>query len=318
MPETTDTTRKREGRREDTLFSEMTKSYFDFWQAVTKETLRCTCGDGGLGDYRAGTLRPLTARSLHEMFSAVHDSMTTSGILDSLPHSMHKSMEMCMGLTENWAQTLGEMVEETLEGASRSLADNTECPQDGALRTFLAAYTRGMQKLFNMPKLGLNRYYQERISRASDQFTLFSVAAGEFLLLMMQPLESTLIKMQQRIREMADNDSHLRDARDYYSLWISILEGDYANLLKSPEYVRTFHDVLHKYLDYTALSEAVVEDSLRSLPITTKKEMEAVYRENHELKKQFKSISKRLAALEERLPPAAAGPSAPVKPYLVS
>jgi hypothetical protein len=299
MSDTTDATRER-GQREATLFSDMAKSILDFWQTVMDETVRTTRVAAGTSDYQAGSLRPWTAKSMQEILDAMRDAADKSGLLDSLPKGMQKSLEIYQGLTETWFAVLNDIMEETLAGIMKSLENAPDCRQEGALRAFLKAYTNSIQRLLKLPKIGLNRYYLEHLSQAADQLNLFTVTATEFSLLMMQPLESTLIKMQQQIREMADNGTYLREAKDYYALWIKILEGDYANLLRSPEYVRVFHNVLHTYLEFIALNEAVMEDSLKSLPVVTKKDMEAVYRENYELKKEIKAISRRLAELEER------------------
>jgi class III poly(R)-hydroxyalkanoic acid synthase PhaE subunit len=162
-------------------------------------------------------------------------------------------------------------------------------------------YSLSMQKMLNMPKLGLNRYYQERMSQALDKLNMFTAVASEFSLQMLQPVESSMAKMQQKIKDMAEGDGYFEDAKEYYSMWIKILEGDYMTLLQSPEFITKFHDVVNTYMEFYAIYEEVMQDGLQFLPVTTKKDMDAVYKENYLLKKQVKAMSRRMEDLEKKV-----------------
>ena len=295
-------TSQEQDKQEATLLSTMVKSSFDFWQTVMQEMAGSGEGESGAQTgFKSGSLRPYTARSLQEMFEAMQGAMVESGLTDNLTQGMNRAPEMVMKLTQAWTEDVTKIVQEGMNGMSRSFSEHSEQRPDSSLQALLESYSQSMHKMLNMPKLGINRYYQERMSQAMDKLNLFTAVASEFSLLMLQPVESSLVKMQNKVKEMAEGDGYFEDAKEYYSMWIKFLEGDYMNLLQSQEFIKIFHDVVNRYLEFYSLYEEVMQDGLQFLPVTTKNDMEAVYKENYLLKKEVKSMSRRMKELEKKV-----------------
>ena len=296
-------TSQEQEKQEATLLSTMVKSTFDFWQTVMQDIAGPNdSGSGAQAAFKAGSMRPYTAKSFQDMFAAMQGALVESGLMDNLAQGMNRTPEMMMKMTQAWAEDVSKAVQEGMSGMERSLSEHSERPQESSLQALLESYSESMHKVLNMPKLGINRYYQERLSQAIDKLNLFTAVASEFSLLMLQPVESSTVKLQNKIKEMAEGEEgYFEDAKEYYSMWMKLLEGDYMNLLQSQEFIKAFHDVVNRYLEFYSVYEEVMQDGLQFLPVTTKNDMEAVYKENYLLKKEVKSMSQRMKELEKKV-----------------
>lgn len=289
--------------QEATLLATMVKSSFDFWQTLMQDMAGTSeNGSSTQTGFKAGSVRPYTAKSFQDMFAAMQGALVESGLMDNLAQGMNRTPEMMMKMTQAWAEDVGKVVQEGMSGMEQSLSESSERRQDSSLQALLESYSESMHKILNMPKLGINRYYQERMSQAIDKLNLFTAVASEFSLLMLQPVESSTVKLQNKIKEMAEGEEgYFEDAKEYYSMWMKLLEGDYMNLLQSQEFIKAFHEVVNRYLEFYSVYEEVMQDGLQFLPVTTKNDMEAVYKENYLLKKEVKSMSQRVKELEKKV-----------------
>lgn len=292
-----------QAQREATLLSTMVKSTFDFWQSLMQDMAGTSdTGSSTQAAFKAGSIDPYTAKSFQEMIEAMQGAMLESGLMDNLAQGMNRIPEMMMQMTQAWTEDVSQVVQESMRGVEQSFAGYSEHRPETSMQALLESYSESMQKMLNMPKLGLNRYYQERMSQAIDKLNLFTTEACEFSFLMLQPVESATVKLQNKIKEMAESDEgYFEDAREYYSMWMKLLERDYMHLLQSQEFITTFHRVVNLYLEFYSVYEEVMQDWLQFLPVTTKNDMEAVIKENYLLKKEVKSMSQRMKDLEKKV-----------------
>jgi len=155
-------------------------------------------------------------------------------------------------------------------------------------------YEREFRQFFNMPPVGLTRGYQEDINAAVDRFNLFQASMGEFLSLLYLPVAESLRMMQDRLAEMTDSGKLPGDSREYYRMWIQILENHYAVLFKSPEYLETLGRTLNSVNDFIIARSRILQDALKLFPVPTQQEMDELYKEIYLIKKKIKTLEKRI------------------------
>ncbi|MFO7931546.1 MAG: poly(R)-hydroxyalkanoic acid synthase subunit PhaE [Desulfosalsimonas sp.] len=237
------------------------------------------------------------------MSQAIQETWFNSGLIDSEDpvRCMAKSLDNAVEITQNWIEEANQLFRQGLNGIQQSMSESQQDSQTPSFQAMIEAYSMSMQKMLNMPKLGLNREYQERITQAIDKLNLLTTVACEFSLLLLQPVQHSLIKMQHKLREMPESDGYSEDIKEYYAMWIKMLEGGYMQLLQSPEFVSSFHRVMNAYMEFQAIYEDVMQDALRGMPVAKKNDLEEVYKENHLLKKEVKAMSARIAKLEKKL-----------------
>ena len=153
-------------------------------------------------------------------------------------------------------------------------------------------YETEFKKYLKLPQVGLTRFYQERLQETTHKFSVFQSAMSEFASTVMLPMERSLTVMQEQLAAMADEESLPDDPKEYYRMWIKILEGHYMMLYKSEEYNEILHKTINAASDFVASRKEVLTDMLQSLPIPTEKDMDDLAHEIYEIKKRLKTLEK--------------------------
>jgi hypothetical protein len=100
--------------------------------------------------------------------------------------------------------------------------------------------------------------------------------------------------MQEKLEEMAEAGELHDDAKAYYTMWIKILEGHYMTILKSPEYAQVMDNTIAAFVDYKDAREDFLCDMLQSLPVPTNRDMDALYKDFHAMKKRLREVTREL------------------------
>ena len=190
-------------------------------------------------------------------------------------------------LQQKWFERLGRIGKTTEAYTFEDLDEN-------AFRAWSEIYEKEFKQFFNIPQLGLTRFYQEKFNRALDKFNVFQAAVGEFFRLLYLPVTKSYGVMQEKIQEIAEAGELPEDSKQYYQMWIRILEGHYMTLFQSPEYINTLRNVLDTLSEFSAVKDDLLEDVLSTMPLSTQKDMDDLYKEIYLLKKRIKSLEKKL------------------------
>jgi class III poly(R)-hydroxyalkanoic acid synthase PhaE subunit len=190
-----------------------------------------------------------------------------------------------------WLKGIGKLGEEAKAYSFEGLEADT-------FKGWAEFYEKEIQPFLKAPPLGLTRFNQERANEAIDKFNQFQVAMAEFLHLLGLPMEKSLRVVQEKIEEQAKEGKLSENFKDYYNMWIKILEGYYMTLFKSPEYIRVLGRTVNVTEEYKAAREKVLADMLQFLPVVTNRDMDELYKEFYELKKKVKELAKKFEKLE--------------------
>ena len=99
--------------------------------------------------------------------------------------------------------------------------------------------------------------------------------------------------MQQKLSEIAEAGELPEDSKQYYQMWIKILEGHYMTLFQSPEYGNTLNSVLVSMSEFSMVKNDLMQDMLSTMPVSTQKDMDDLYQEIYLLKKRIKALEKK-------------------------
>lgn len=186
---------------------------------------------------------------------------------------------------QKYVETLGRVGKSTEAYKFEDLDEN-------AFRAWSEIYEKEFRQYFNIPQLGLTRFYQEKINQAQDKFNLFQAAMSEFLRLLYLPVTKSYIVIQEKIDEMAEKGGLPEDPKQYYQMWIKILEGHYMTLFQSAEYGKAQLNVLNTMSDFSVIKNDLMQDMLNAMPIATHKDLDDLYKEMYLLKKRIKVLEK--------------------------
>jgi class III poly(R)-hydroxyalkanoic acid synthase PhaE subunit len=208
---------------------------------------------------------------------------------EALPDAFMKIME------SGWNSlfTLQQMwMEKSAKIGKTAEAYSFENLDEDAFRLWNELYETEFKKYLNIPQLGLTRFYQERLQQATDKFAVFQSAMAEFINTILLPMERSLVVMQEQLAAMAEEDKLPEDTKEYYRMWVKVLEGHFMVLFKSEEYAEILHKTINSATDFSRARKEVLNDLLQDLPVPTEKDMDDLYQEIYELKKRLKALEK--------------------------
>jgi polyhydroxyalkanoate synthase subunit PhaE len=168
-------------------------------------------------------------------------------------------------------------------------------------KTFQEIYEKEFQQYFYIPQIGLTRFYQERANTAIDKYNVYQSRLGEFIYMFYIPIEQSMAAMQEKIKDMVETGEVSDNHKEYYSMWIKILEGHYMKLLQSPEYTEVMNKTIQSLVSYRNARDEMMYDILKNFPIPTNREMDEFYKEFYELKKKVRELSRKVE--EQKLTP---------------
>jgi len=115
----------------------------------------------------------------------------------------------------------------------------------------------------------------------------------EFLSFLFLPIEQSMKIMQDRLAELSDSGKLPEASKEYYRIWIRILEGHYEKLFKSSEYVETLTRTIDALNEFIIARSHILQDALKMYPVPSQKEMDELYKEIYLLKKRIKNLEKK-------------------------
>jgi hypothetical protein len=206
--------------------------------------------------------------------------------------------DLMLGLTKPVWEALNNMAAEFAEAYGSPDPEKTDPGidkfMDHVSKAWKEIYEREFRKFLGMPQVGLTRAYQRRLNEAIDKFNIYNTALTEFYSILWLPMEKSFQIFHQELAALAEQGKTPTNARDYYKIWLKILEDRYMSLFRSEDYNERLARTLNAMAEFAIARERAMEDALQGTPVTTAKDMDEVYRELYELKKRVKTLEKRL------------------------
>lgn len=217
---------------------------------------------------------------------------------DALFRGMSTLPDVFMKISEATWDACFEMQKKTIERAGK-IGQRVEAYQfegidQDLFKTLKEIYEHELKQFFYAPQLGLTRSYQERLNQFLDKLNMIQAVGAEFLSLLYLPFEKSSKVVQQQLDELAKEGKLPKETKEYYNMFIKVLEGHYMTLYKSPEYKKTLSTLFHHLSEFIISRNEVLQDILQSLPVPTYKEMDELYKDLYVLKKRVKYLESQL------------------------
>jgi class III poly(R)-hydroxyalkanoic acid synthase PhaE subunit len=281
----------------ETLLQAWMKASTEFWNSMIDQ--RDEAPTGAQDDPSNGSrLRSLeawesTMKTMRTFTAVATQPETLEGLtkgINSLPEVALRMIQPAWNgffhLQQEWMRRVGRI------GKTASSTFNFENFSQEAVKAFSELYEKEFRQFLQVPQLGLTRVYQERLSQVADRFNLFQTTMNEFLSLLYLPVEKSIKVMQDELASLADEGQLPETSKDFYGLWMRILEGHYMILFKSPEYTTTLGKTMDALSEFVAARQQILQDALQFLPIPTQKDMDELYKEIYQMKKRVKELEK--------------------------
>jgi polyhydroxyalkanoate synthesis regulator phasin len=283
----------------DDLLSMWTKTAGEFWNNM----FRTWSEMGQNYDFQRVSPESAAGRAQASIQSIIdnYQSLSTACLnkdtLASLLKGTGAMPEIMAKMAQSVFSSFLQVQQKTMERAKRVgksvEAYEFEDLDENAFRVWADIYEKEISRYFNIPQLGLTRFYQERVNRALDKYNIFQANFSEFTRLLCLPVSRSLPVLQEKLGKLAESGELPEDSKTYYQMWIKILEGHYMTLFQSAEYVQALERTLKSLSEFSAAKNEVIEDMLNTLPIPKQKDMDELYLEIYTLKKRIKALEKK-------------------------
>ncbi|MBF0359123.1 MAG: class III poly(R)-hydroxyalkanoic acid synthase subunit PhaE [Magnetococcales bacterium] len=155
-----------------------------------------------------------------------------------------------------------------------------------------------IEKLFanslNMPGLGLNREKQEKMQKAMQLGIAYQKVLVEYQTLMNQSNVKAADLFKERLIAMAKDKKSLESLRDLHVLWVDCSEETNAKTVASKEYQEINPRLTNALLTLQKHIQSMTDDTMASLNMPTRKELNSAYLQIHNLKKRVRNLEAEL------------------------
>ncbi len=281
------------------------ESSMDFWSSMMKmgsdPNVWASFKPPGFDDAAPGVAPWIKAMHLNQaMLGAMNQPEMFQGLLKGVQAFPDIALKLTRSAWDGYFFLQRQWLSK-LNSGSKSKPYVFEGLDQNAFKQWLESYEKEIQPLFRMPQLGLTRATQEKINRVMDRYHVFQIAFSEFLYILYQPIEKSVLVLQEQIDEMAREGRLPDDFKAIYKQWIQTLEGHYMTLYQSPEYLNTLHNTLNSLHDFVTAQRETVADTLKLLSIPTSQDVDDMAHDIYQLKKEIRRLKRKL---EERPKPA--------------
>lgn len=283
-------------------------SFFTDWMKMTNSTL----GDagrqwqqfsggpkqenpfGGFGGSSADVMDSLIKS--WRMFSS---TFSQPGTVNRNIEGLNELPSIMMRFAQTQIEGLARFQQQVVNKASKSQTGNSGFEAGLFSKQFFADwqrfYEQELSQYLKIPQLGLTRFHQEKFNQLLDKYNLMQSVLGEFMAALFGPVEKSFKVMQNKYLELAESNELSDDAKDYYQMWIKILEKDYNEFFRSPEYIEVLSKTMKIIAEFKAVRDEIIQDALAQFPIPTENEMNELYKEIYRLKKRVRDLEKAAA-----------------------
>jgi len=288
---------QREKSGPETLLAAWMKAGAEFWESMVK--MLPSTPEMLPPSEEAVKSRPQELlKSTIKMWQSMFSTLSEPGAMDTLSKGINALPEIVLKVAKTGWDGYFHLQQQWLERVGR-IGQRTEAYRfEGLDQDIFKAWTEIYEKEFKqfltVPQLGLTRYYQERMGVAIDKFNLFQATMAEFYRTLFLPMEKAYRVMQEKIGELTREGKLPENPKEYYLMWLKILEGHYMTLFKSPEYTRILSNTLNVMEEFLIARQRMLQDMMQTLPVPTNKEMDELSKELYLLKKKVKELAKKV------------------------
>jgi hypothetical protein len=158
--------------------------------------------------------------------------------------------------------------------------------------SWLRGYEETVGRLFHIPPVGPARQIVDRHMKGMDSFVKYQAALTDFYGKMVQPGIEALNQLSSKTQELTQGPLTPETFAKFYQLLLKTVEQRFAELFKSPPFLTALEHTLHSSLEFYAQMNGLMEEQLKGTPIVTRKELDDVIKELHDLKQELRAAKK--------------------------
>lgn len=242
-------------------------------------------------------------KALEQYVGQLRQQMTTAlGSSTALPQKMSELAQLygqeVQSFGQPWLSFWSQMPHwwmqaSTNQGPASSLQNMN--------KTLWEALNQSWSGLLNMPALGLNREFQEKVNGWSLSWLENQQALSEYQLLVGNAWLDAFAALMQKLIEQAQAGKTIESQRQLLDLWVEVADSKFIELFHSEAYAKAQSSYVNGSMVLRRQQRELLEVWLRQNDLPTRSDLDEAHRNLHDLRKEVKALKKTLQALNATL-----------------
>jgi class III poly(R)-hydroxyalkanoic acid synthase PhaE subunit len=159
-------------------------------------------------------------------------------------------------------------------------------------------YEESFGSLMRSPILGPTRDLTGKLLKGFDSWTELYQASTDYQLLLGEIQYRSLEMLMKELIQRAQGGNIIKDWRQFQQVWSAVADQVFEDAFRQEDNLKIRGKFINSLNRYRLQQQALLEDGLKSVNMPTRSEIDEIHKSLYELKKEVKSLKKRLARYE--------------------
>lgn len=200
-----------------------------------------------------------------------------------------KTLENFLGPWSFAYQNIAEIYMESIYKDPMKLSD--------ALKEWKDAYNKTFGVLVKSPVVGSSRELLEQNNRAVDSMVDMLISVSEFITKALSVGYKNSQEVFEEYFDSVDKGEDPKTFNEFYKMWSKHVENAIEKYFYTDEFSKLIAKAADSYMIFKIEYDKLIEKSLSDSPIVTKSEVDNVYKNVYELRREVRSLKKELEEL---------------------
>lgn len=200
-----------------------------------------------------------------------------------------KTLENFLGPWSFAYQNIAEIYMESIYKDPMKLSD--------ALKEWKDAYNKTFGILVKSPVVGSSRELLEQNNRAVDSMVDMLISVSEFITKALSVGYKNSQEVFEEYFDSVDKGEDPKTFNEFYKMWSKHVENAIEKYFYTDEFSKLIAKAADSYMIFKIEYDKLIEKSLSDSPIVTKSEVDNVYKNVYELRREVRSLKKELEEL---------------------
>lgn len=164
------------------------------------------------------------------------------------------------------------------------------------------------EEIFKLPTIGpLYSYFgnikdeNAQVANLAETIMKSQITLGQYWKQVNQAYVNAVLRINEKTSSSLLDIKTKKDLDDYRKLMIDSFEEEFTRLFNSKEFALTYRDLLDKQMDILKHIQASSQRTLGILNLPTRKEMDMISRDLHDLRKSVMDLNERLESTVRKM-----------------
>lgn len=160
-------------------------------------------------------------------------------------------------------------------------------------------YEDNLGNLLNSPSLGLNRSLNEKLVAGFESWRQLYQATSEYQVLLGAIQVKSFEALMRKLVELAEKGTPVKEWKAFQTVWSQVSDDVFAEAFCEEKNLKIRGNFLNALNAYRLQQQDIMELSLKSMNLPSRTEIDEIHRSLYDLRKEFKSLKKRLETYEK-------------------